>query len=362
MQECKMRGSVFSLQKGYIGMALNKYLSRFSRDLGIDLGTANTLVHVSGKGVLLREPSVVAIDSESGTVLAVGSEAKRMIGRTPGHIVATRPLKDGVIADFDITEAMLRHFIHKVHLRRALVRPRVIISIPSGVTEVERRAVIDATLRAGAREAHLIEEPMAAAIGSGLPISEPMGSMIVDIGGGTTEVAVISLGGIVTSLSIRVAGDEIDEAIVQHIKKSYNVLIGERTAEEIKLEIGTTHPQSEEMTIDIRGRDLFSGLPKSLTVTNSEIRGALSEPVALIIEAVKQTLEKTPPELASDIMKRGIILAGGGALLRGLDILLSEETQVPVYIADDPLTCVAVGAGKALEEIDTLRKALFSSR
>lgn len=338
--------------------------SRFSRDMGIDLGTANTLVHVHGKGILLREPSVIAVESESRKILAVGEEAKRMLGRTPGNIVAIRPLKDGVIADFDQTEKMLRYFIEKVHRRHSWVHPQVIVGIPSGVTEVERRAVIEATQSAGAKRAYLIEEPMAAAIGAGLPVSEPTGSMVVDIGGGTTEVAVISLGGIVTSKSLRVAGDEIDESIVAYVRRVYNLLIGVRTAEEIKFKIGSAFKLDEETSMEIRGRDLVSGLPRSTTVSSTEIREAISEPVSSIVETVKVTLEVTPPELSADIMDRGIILTGGGALLRGLDKLLTSETGMPVHVANDPLTCVVMGAGRILEEMETtpdLRKALISA-
>ena len=333
----------------------------FSRDMGIDLGTANTLVHVRGKGIVLQEPSVVALHSESRAVLAVGDEAKRMIGRTPGNIVAIRPMKDGVIADFDVTQTMLRYFINKANSKKPWVKPRVVIAVPSGVTEVERRAVIDATLQAGAREAHLIEEPMAAAIGAGLPVHEPTGNMVVDIGGGTTEVAIISLGGIVTSRSIRVAGDEMDEAIVNYIKRQYNLLIGERTAEEAKINIGSAHPVEGEESYDMRGRDLVTGLPKTLKVSASEIQRALSEPVNMIVEAIKVTLERTPPELAADIMDRGIVMTGGGSLLRGFDRLVSRETGMPVHLADEPLLCVVHGAGRVLEEIETLRRILVST-
>jgi rod shape-determining protein MreB len=341
-----------------------RFLSRLSHDMGIDLGTANTCVHVRGRGILLREPSVIAIDTETKRVLAVGEEAKRMVGRTPGSIVAIRPLRDGVIADFDQTEKMLRYFIEKVHRRRTWVHPQIVVGIPSGVTEVERRAVIEATIKAGAEEAYLIEEPMAAAIGAGLPVAEPTGSMVVDIGGGTSEVAVISLGGIVASRSIRVAGDEIDTAIVAYVRRAYNLLIGERTAEEAKIRIGSAHATDEERTMEVRGRDLVSGLPRSAILSSSELRDAIAEPLAAIVEAVKLTLERTPPELSSDIMDRGIVLAGGGALLRGLDALISQETLMPVYIADDPLSSVVIGTGRALEEADTnaaLRKVLISS-
>lgn len=337
---------------------------RFSRAIGIDLGTANTLVTVRGKGILLREPSVIAIETETRKVLAVGEEAKRMIGRTPGNVIAIRPLKDGVIADFDHTEQMLRGFIRKVHRHNALFRPEVVVGIPSGVTEVERRAVIDAVKKAGAGNAYLMEEPMAAAIGAGLPVSEPTGCMIVDIGGGTTEVAVISLGGIVTAKSVRIAGDEIDEAIVAYIRKVYNLLIGDRTAEDVKIQIGSAYPIQEELKMEVRGRDLVSGLPRSATVTSEEIREAMHDPVHAIVESVKLTLESTPPELSSDIMDRGIVLAGGGALLRGLDKLLTAETQMPVHIAPDPLSAVVMGTGKALEESESnpaLKKVLISS-
>lgn len=333
-----------------------------SRDMGIDLGTANTLVHVKGKGIVLREPSVVAIQRDTGEVLAVGEEAKLMIGRTPGNIVAIRPLKDGVIADFDVTQAMLKYFIRKSIDTKSFIRPRVVVGVPSGVTEVEKRAVIDATIQAGAREAYLIEEPMAAAIGAGLPVHEPTGNMVVDIGGGTTEVAVISLGGIVTSRSIRIGGDEMDEAIVQYIKRTYNLMIGERTAEEVKVTIGAAIIPETDQSMDIRGRDLVSGLPKTLTIRAREVQQALNEPVSGIIEAVKVTLEKTPPELASDIMDRGIVMTGGGSLLRGLDRLLSRETGMPVHIAEDALSCVGIGTGKALESIDLLKRVLMSPK
>lgn len=333
----------------------------FSRDMGIDLGTANSLVHIRGKGIVLMEPSVVAIQRDTKAVLAVGNEAKQMIGRTPGNIIAIRPMKDGVIADFDVTQIMLRHFIIKAH-RRTIFKPRVLVAVPSGVTEVERRAVIDATLQAGAREAYLIEEPMAAAIGAGLPVHEPTGNMIVDIGGGTTEVAVISLGGIVTSKSIRIAGDEMDEALVNYIKRTYNLMIGERTAEEIKIQLGSAYPLNDGETMDIRGRDLVTGLPKTLTITAEEIRKALSEPVAAIVDAIKVTLEKTPPELAADIMDKGIVMSGGGALLRGIDRLVIDQTGMPVNITDEPLLGVVKGTGKALEEIETLRKILIASK
>lgn len=343
---------------------LHKIFRRFSRAIGIDLGTANTLVHVKGRGILLREPSVIALDSESRKVLAVGEEAKRMLGRTPGSIIAIRPLKDGVIADFDQTEQMLRGFIRKVHRHNGLIQPTVVVGIPSGVTEVEWRAVKEAAIKAGAAEAYTLEEPFAAAIGAGLPVSEPTGSMIVDIGGGTSEVAVISLGGIVTSRSIRVAGDEIDEAIVNYVRKVYNLLIGYRTAEEAKLEIGSAYELPEEMSMEVRGRDLISGLPRSAVITSQELREAIREPVSEIVEAVKLTLEQTPPELSADIMERGIVLAGGGALLRGLDMLLNVETGMPVHVAPDPLSCVVIGTAKALDESESnpaLKKALLGS-
>jgi rod shape-determining protein MreB len=323
-----------------------------SRDMGIDLGTANTLIFVKGKGVLLREPSVVAINTTNKKVLAVGTEAKNMIGRTPGNIVAIRPLKDGVIADFDVTQQMLRKFIEKISAKSAFTSPRIVICYPSGVTEVEKRAINEATNQAGARKVMLLEEPMAAAIGAGLPVNEPTGSMIVDIGGGTTEVAVISLGGIVTSKSLRVAGDELDQAIITYIKREFNLMIGERTAENVKMELGSAFEDEEERDMQIRGRDLITGLPKVITVTDGQIREALKEPVALIIEAIKTTLEKTPPELAADIMDKGIMLAGGGALLKGLDKLIYSETHMPVHIAEFPLDCVVLGAGKSLDMID----------
>ncbi|HXX40145.1 MAG TPA: rod shape-determining protein [bacterium] len=343
-------------------MIFNGLFSRFTRDMGVDLGTANTLVYVRREGIVLREPSVVARRVDGGEVLAVGDEAKKMIGRTPGDIIATRPLRDGVIADFDTTASMLSYFIKRGLRGRSLMRPRVIVGIPSGVTEVEKRAVIDATLQAGAREAYLIEEPMAAAIGAGLPVSEPIGSMVVDIGGGTTEVAVIALGGIVTARSIRVAGDEMDEAIIQYSRKAYNLLIGERTAEDIKIKVGSAYPQKEDQSVEVRGRDLVSGLPRTVRMTGTEIREAMAEPIAAIVEAVKMTLERTPPELAADIVDRGIIMAGGGALLRGLERLLAEETGMPVMITEDPLSSVVLGTGRALEEIETLKKVLVTSK
>ncbi len=336
----------------------------FSHDMGIDLGTANTLVHVKGRGIVLREPSVVAIKSDTGDILAVGEEAKRMIGRTPGNIVAIRPMKDGVIADFDVTQAMLKYFIAKAMNSKTLIsKPRVVVGVPSGVTEVEKRAVIDAAQQAGAREAYLIEEPMAAAIGAGLPVEDATGSMVVDIGGGTTEIAVISLGGIVTSRSIRVGGDEMDSAIVQYIKRMYNLMIGERTAEDIKIEIGTAIVTPDtDRTMDIRGRDLVSGLPKTLTIQAKEIREALNEPIYKIIDAVKSTLEKTPPELAADVMDHGIMMTGGGALLTNLDKLLSQETGMPVLVSEDALSCVGEGTGKSLENIELLKRVVMTSK
>jgi len=334
-------------------------LGMFSNDLAIDLGTANTLVCVKGQGVVLSEPSVVAVHRDSRgmkRVLAVGSEAKKMLGRTPGNIVAIRPMRDGVIADFEITEAMLRHFILSVHNRRALVRPRIIISIPSGITQVEKRAVKETAESAGAREVYLIEEPMAAAIGAGMPITEPISSMIVDIGGGTTEVAVISLAGIVYSKSVRVAGDRLDEAIVQYMKRKYSLLIGERSGEMIKTTIGCAYPDTELRMVDVKGRDLISGIPKIIEINSEEIREAIMEPVSIIVDAVKDALENAPPELAGDIVDRGIVLTGGGALLRNLDMLLREETGLPISIADDPLSTVAKGAGIALDELDLLKE------
>lgn len=329
----------------------------FSKDIGIDLGTANTLVYMRGKGIIIREPSVVAVDVKMDRVRYVGQEAKDVIGRTPGSIVAVRPLKDGVIADFDMTTSMLQEFIRKALKGRAFAgsRVRVIICIPSGVTAVERRAVKEATQNAGAKRVSIIEEPMAAAIGAGLPVAEPTGSMIVDIGGGTSEVAVISLGGIVTSRSVRVAGDEFDSSIINYIKKQYNLLIGERTAENIKIAIGSAYPYADnEPSMDIKGRNLLNGLPENITVTSEEIREALSEPLSHVIEAIKVTLEKTPPELAADIIDQGIMLAGGGALLKGLDLLIHAETGMPVKVAERPLDCVADGTGKVLENIDKL--------
>jgi rod shape-determining protein MreB len=337
----------------------------FSNDLAIDLGTANTLVYLKGKGIVVSEPSVVAVQKDAmgqRKVLAVGKEAKKMLGRTPGSIVAIRPMKDGVIADFDITEEMLRYFIQKVHNRKTLVRPRIVICVPSGITQVEKRAVKESAESAGAREVYLIEEPMAAAIGAGLPITEASGNMIVDIGGGTTEVAVISLAGIVYAKSVRVGGDKLDEALVQYMKRKYNLLIGERTAEQIKIEIGSAYPDGgEERTMEVKGRDLVSGIPKTMTINSTEIREALSETVNTIVEAVRIALERTPPELAADIVDKGIVLAGGGAMLRNLDLLLREETGLPVVIADDPLSCVVLGSGKVLDELDLLKRVTVTS-
>ena len=336
---------------------ISAFLGLFSHDIGIDLGTANTLVLVRGKGIVINEPSVVAVNKKTKRVLAIGSEAKRMVGRTPANIVAVRPLKDGVISDFDVTEQMLKYFIGKVHQQLGLIpRPRVVVGIPSGVTEVEKMAVHDAARNAGAREAHLIEEPMAAAIGAGLPVTDATGSMIVDIGGGTTEVAVISLGGIVVSRSIRIAGDEMDQEIVLYARQKHNLLIGERMAEEVKIAAGSAYPLVEEKMVTLRGRDLVTGLPKSIEVSSVEIREAISGSVAQIVEAVRTTIEETPPELVSDLMAQGIALAGGGALLAGLDERLSHETKMRVYRADDPLTCVVRGTGEVLEEIEILQK------
>ncbi|MDI6812518.1 MAG: rod shape-determining protein [Desulfitobacteriaceae bacterium] len=329
----------------------------FGKDLGIDLGTANTLVHVRGKGIVVREPSVVAMDMEKKTPLAVGDKAKEMIGRTPSHIVAIRPLKDGVISDFNVTQKMLKYFISRaIGSDSPFARPRVVICVPSGVTPVEERAVKEAAMAAGAKDPIIMEEPMAAAIGAGLPVSEPTGNMIVDIGGGTTEVAVISLGGIVTSRSIRVAGDEMDDAIVAHIKRRYNLMVGYRTAENIKTEIGAAYMAEKGITYSVRGRDLLTGLPKTVEVTSEEIQDALQEPVMAIVEAIKSCLEKTPPELSADIMDRGIMMAGGGSLLRNLDRLIADETSIPVHMAEDPLSCVALGTGRVLEDREILRK------
>jgi len=331
-------------------------LGRFSSDMGIDLGTANTLVYVKGRGIVLTEPSVVAIKKGTNKILAVGEEAKRMLGRTPGDIVAIRPLKDGVIADFEVTEHMLRYFIKRVHNRRTLISPRIVIAVPSGITAVERRAVEDSAMHAGAREVYLIEEPMAGAIGLDMPVHEPAGNMIVDIGGGTTEVAIISLAGIVFCRSVRVAGDEMDEAIVQFLRRNYNLMVGERTAEMIKITIGAAVPLKEPLTMEVKGRDMVAGLPKTLTINSEEIREALSEPISTIVEAVRISLERCPPELSADLVDRGIMMAGGGALLRGLNKLISKETGLPVHIAEDPLSAVAIGTGKALDQIRFLRE------
>ena len=335
-------------------------MSFIGRDMAVDLGTANTLVYVRGRGIVLNEPSVVAVNQDTGGILAVGIEAKKMIGRTPGNIVAIRPLKDGVIADFDTTERMLRYFIQKVHKRSYLAKPRIVVCVPSGITGVEQRAVKDAGYAAGARKVYIIEEPMAAAIGAGLPIHEPTGNMVVDIGGGTTEVAVISLGGIVTAQSIRVGGDELDQSIINWVKREYSLLLGERTAEEIKMAIGSAYQLANEYDAEIRGRDLATGLPKTITVTAAEIRKALEEPVNAIVNAVKGTLDKTPPELSSDLMDRGIVLTGGGALLKGLDERLRRETGMPIHIADRPLDAVVEGSGKCIEEFEALEKVLIS--
>ncbi len=340
------------------------FFNRFSlsRDMGIDLGTANTLVYVSGKGIVLSEPSVVAIDQAEKVPLAVGEDAKRMLGRTPGNVVALRPLRDGVIADFDTAELMLKHFIQRVHEGKALVSPRIVIGIPSGVTGVERRAVMEAASQAGAREVYLIDEPVAAAIGAGLPVAEPTGNMIIDIGGGTTEVAVLSLQGTVLSESVRVAGDELSDAIVQYMKKVHNLVIGERTAEEIKIQIGSAYPSAaDEDVMEVRGLHLLSGLPRTVTIKGPEIRESMSEPLSVIVDAVKRTLERTPPELAADIIDRGIMLAGGGALLKGIDTLISHETGIVVHVAADPLSCVVLGTGRVLENFKQLER-VFSTR
>jgi len=330
------------------------------RDMAVDLGTANTLVYVRGRGIILNEPSVVAVDVKDGRPLAVGAEAKRMIGRTPSNIQAIRPLKDGVIADFEVCEKMLRYFIHRVHQRR-FAKPRMVICVPSGITGVEQRAVMEAAEYAGARKAWIVEEPMAAAIGAGLPVHEPTGNMIVDIGGGTTEVAVISLGGIVTSQSIRIGGDELDDAIVSYVKKEFSLALGERTAEEIKIALGSAYALEEELRAEIRGRDLVTGLPKTVLITTEQIREAIEEPVQAIVDAIKVTLDRTPPELAADIMDQGIVLAGGGALLHGLGARIESETGMPVLVARDPLSCVAIGSGQCLEEFDVLKRVLITS-
>jgi rod shape-determining protein MreB len=337
---------------------MSNVLTFLGRDMAVDLGTANTLVYVRGRGIVLNEPSVVALNTNNGQIVAVGVEAKRMIGRTPGNIVAVRPLKDGVIADFDVTERMLRYFIQKVHRRTHLAKPRLVVAVPSGITGVEQSAVKEAGHQAGARRVYIIEEPMAAAIGAGLPIHEPTGNMVVDIGGGTTEVAVISLGGIVTSQSIRVGGDELDQAIITFGKKEYSLMLGERTAEEIKMALGSAFPAEDEPHAEIRGRDLVSGLPKTVVISAAEVRKAIEEPVNLVVDAVKNTLDKCPPELAGDVMDRGIALTGGGALLRGLESRIREETGMPVQVADNPLDSVVLGTGKCVEDFETLRQVL----
>ena len=337
---------------------MDMFFGSYAGDLAIDLGTANTLVSVRGKGIVIREPSVVAIDKNDERILAVGIEAKRMLGRTPGNIVAVRPLKDGVIADFEVTEAMLRHFITKVHNSRHLVRPRIMVCVPTGITQVEKRAVKESAQSAGAREVYLIEEPMAAAIGADLPIQEPTSNMVVDIGGGTTEVAVISLSGIVYSRSVRVGGDKMDESIMTHVKRKYNMLIGESSAEEIKIKIASAYPMDPEMTMEIKGRNLVDGLPKNIVVHSEDVRGALLECLVKITSAIKETLERTPPELSADIIDHGITLTGGGALLRGLDQLIQSETGIDVHIAEDPLDCVAKGAGAVLDHVDVLHDVL----
>jgi rod shape-determining protein MreB len=337
---------------------MSNALTFLGRDMAVDLGTANTLVYVRGRGIVLNEPSVVALNTNNGQIVAVGAEAKRMIGRTPGNIVAIRPLKDGVIADFDVTERMLRYFIQKVHRRSHMAKPRLVVAVPSGITGVEQSAVKEAGHQAGARRVYIIEEPMAAAIGAGLPIHEPTGNMVVDIGGGTTEVAVISLGGIVTSQSIRVGGDELDQAIITFGKKEYSLMLGERTAEEIKMALGSAFPSEDEPHAEIRGRDLVSGLPKTVVISAAEVRKAIEEPVNLVVDAVKNTLDKCPPELAGDVMDRGIALTGGGALLRGLESRIREETGMPVQVADNPLDSVVLGTGKCVEDFETLRQVL----
>lgn len=333
----------------------------FSNDLAIDLGTANTLIYVKGRGIVLSEPSVVAVKKGSSQVLKVGKEAKEMLGRTPASIVAIRPLQDGVIADFDITEQMIRQFIVRIHNRKALVRPRIVVGVPSGITQVEKRAIRDSAEQAGAREVYLIEEPMAAAIGAGLPVQEPSGNMIVDIGGGTTEVAVISLSGIVYSQSIRIAGDEMDEAIIQYLKRKYNLLVGERTSENIKIQVGSAYPFDETRKMEIKGRDLVDGIPKTITITDSDIREALHDPIYAIVDTVKTALERTPPELAADIAEKGIVMAGGGSLLHGLDTLIALETHLQVVVADDPLSCVVLGTGTVLDELDLLKTVCLES-
>ena len=341
---------------------MGSMLAFLGRDMAVDLGTANTLVYIRRRGIVLNEPSVVALNTNTGTIVAVGGQAKQMIGRTPGSIVAVRPLKDGVIADFDVTERMLRYFIQKVHRRRHLARPRLVVAVPSGITGVEQSAVKEAGRQAGARRTYLIEEPMAAAIGAGLPVHEPVGNMVVDVGGGTTEVAVISLGGIVASGSIRVGGDEMDQAIIAFVKKEHLLLLGERTAEQIKMAVGSACPSAGEPHLEIRGRDLVSGLPKTVVISAGEVRHAIADPVGAVVDIVKTTLDKCPPELAGDVMDRGIALTGGGALLRGLDQRLGEETGIPVYLAGNPLESVVLGTGKCVEDFDTLQQVLIADR
>src|SRR5208337_315591 len=341
---------------------MSNALTFLGRDMAVDLGTANTLVYVRGRGIVLNEPSVVALNTNNGQIVAVGVEAKRMIGRTPGNIVAVRPLKDGVIADFDVTERMLRYFIQKIHRRTHLAKPRLVVAVPSGITGVEQSAVKEAGHQAGARRVYIIEEPMAAAIGAGLPVQEPTGNMVVDVGGGTTEVAMISLGGIVTSESIRVGGDEMDQAIIAFAKKEHSLMLGERTAEEIKMAIGSAYPSPDEPHAEIRGRDLVSGLPKTIVISAEEVRHAIREPVSTVADIVKTTLDKCPPELAGDVMDRGIALTGGGALLRGLDERLREETGMPIQLADNPLESVVLGAGKCVEDFDALQQVLVPER
>ncbi|MCX5753448.1 MAG: rod shape-determining protein [Candidatus Krumholzibacteria bacterium] len=340
---------------------LDRLANYFSNDIAIDLGTANTLVYVKGSGIVLNEPSVVAVDQKTKKVYAVGAEAKAMLGKTPAHIVAIRPLKDGVIADFEITEVMLREFIKKAQKKRFFIRPRIVIAVPSGITEVERRAVTDSAQNAGAREVYLIAEPVASAIGVGLPVDKPSGNMVIDIGGGTTEIAVIALNGIVTDMSIRVAGDEMDEAIVLHIKKAYNLLIGDQTAEHVKMVIGSATKLKKEEEMEIKGRDLVSGIPKTLKISSVEVREALAEPVSQIVAAVKTALEQTPPELAADIVDRGIVMTGGSSLLRGLDTLLKEETNLPINVVEDPLTCVVLGCGKVLSNLHQYERIIMKS-
>ena len=340
---------------------LDRLANYFSNDIAIDLGTANTLVYIKGNGIVLNEPSVVAVDQKTKKVYAVGAEAKAMIGKTPNHIVAIRPLKDGVIADFEITEVMLREFIRKAQKKRFFIRPRIVIAVPSGITEVERRAVTDSAQNAGAREVYLLSEPVASAIGVGLPVDKPSGNMVIDIGGGTTEIAVIALNGIVTDMSIRIAGDEMDEAIVLHIKKAYNLLIGDQTAEHVKMVIGSATKLKKEEEMEIKGRDLVSGIPKTLKISSAEVREALAEPVSQIVAAVKTTLEQTPPELAADIVDRGIVMTGGGSLLRGLDMLLKEETNLPINVVEDPLTCVVLGCGKVLSNLHQYERIIMKS-